>query len=99
MGLIKVVGQLYGFTASEFEEATEVAFADPQAALNSFRDIANRDGLFVPSDDRVTCLECLRLVKGRCLAAKQGLMENTQPDYSPTPDVPRRCEHFKPWLQ
>ena len=95
MGLIKAVGTLYAFTPSEFEEATQVAFADPQTALTSFRDIAKRYGLFAPTDDRVTCRECSRLVGGRCGAAKQGLMANTQPDYSPVQDVPRHCEHFR----
>ena len=95
MGLIKVVGTLYAFTPSEFEEATQIAFADPQAALTSFRDVAKRYGLHVPTDDRVTCGECLRLVRGRCQAAKLGLMEDTQAEYSPTPEMPRRCDHFK----
>lgn len=95
MGLIKVVGTLYAFTSVEFEEAAQVAFADSQAALTSFRDIAKRHGLDVPTDDRVTCGECRRLVRGHCQAAKLGLMIDTQSDYSPTPDIPRRCEFFK----
>jgi hypothetical protein len=95
MGLIKAVGTLYAFTPSEFEEATQVAFADPQAALTSFRDVAKRYGLNVPADDRITCGECLRLVKGRCGAAKLGLMADTQPDYSPGDvDIPHRCAYF-----
>src|SRR6185295_18179761 len=83
MGLIKAVGTLYAFTPSEFDEATQIAFGDLQAALASYRDVAKRYGLNVPIDDRVACGECHRLLRGRCGAAKLGLMKDTQPDYSP----------------
>lgn len=95
MGLIKAVGTLYAFTPEETAEATQIAFADPKAALACYRDVASRYALNIPADDRITCGECSRLVRGKCQAAKQGLMIDTQPDYSPTPDTPRRCEHFK----
>lgn len=95
IGLIRAVGTLYAFTSEETAEATQIAFADTKAALACYRDVASRYALNIPADDRVTCGECSRLVRGKCQAAKQGLMIDTQPDYSPTPDTPRRCEHFK----
>jgi hypothetical protein len=96
IGLIKVVGTLYAFTSEEFSDAQDVAFASPIEALASYRDVAKRQALHTPADDRVMCGECLRLVRGRCQAAELGLMEDTQRDYSPVADVPRRCQHFKP---
>lgn len=95
LGLIRTVGMLYGFTPEETAEANQIAFADPKSALASYRDVAKRYDLNVQTDDRVTCGECSRLVRGRCQAAKLGLIADTSPDYSPVADIPRRCEFFK----
>lgn len=49
MALIKAVGTHFAFTSEESVEATQIAFADPEGALASYRDVANRYGLSVPT--------------------------------------------------
>lgn len=48
-------------------------------------------------DDRVTCATCLNLAAaGRCLAAARGQIPCASPQYSPIPELKRRCEAYRP---
>jgi hypothetical protein len=83
-------------------EALAVALADPEAALLSFRALAavssNGEPAVDVRDDRRTCTQCVSLTTtGRCLAAVRGeLSYVTSRDYSPAPDVLKRCEGYRP---
>lgn len=92
--LIICVASLHAFSPSEIREAREIAAGDVAKALICFRRLANQAGTPSP-DDRVMCGDCGNLVRGRCQAAAQGLMEDTYSGYSPVPDILRRCGHFK----
>jgi hypothetical protein len=95
VSFVSAVSALSAGNSGPSATATASPRVELMAALTSFRDIARRYDLNVPADDRVTCGECLRLVKGRCGAAKLGLMPDTQPDYSPGDvDIPHRCAYF-----
>ena len=87
--------------------ALRVALANPEAALASFRALA-ADLRPVPAplvpDDRRTCEQCANLDRQRgrdgfrrCAAARRGeLPYVASRDYSPVPDVPKRCEGYLP---
>lgn len=89
------------------EEPLTVALADPEAALTSFRALAAdlQPHPLPDYDDRRACEECANLDRHRgrdgfrrCAAAQRGeRIGNAGRDYSPFPDVPRRCEGYLPF--
>ena len=97
-GLIATVADSYKCPADERQLMIETARGDLRGALISFRLLSLWAPFRTdpPADDRVTCASCANLVRGRCQAAAQGLMEHTWNGYSPVPDVLRNCEHFNP---
>ena len=46
-------------------------------------------------DNRRTCLQCTRLVRGRCMAAANSATALAR-EYRPDPVIPRRCEDYEP---
>jgi hypothetical protein len=46
-------------------------------------------------DNRRTCLQCARLVRGRCMAAANSATALAR-EYRPDPGIPRRCEDYEP---
>lgn len=88
-------------------EALAVAMADADAALVSFRSLAQERGLPIssatPADPRMRmCADCANLTReGRCLAAWRGESFSAgitiARDYRPAmTDRPQRCAPFKP---
>jgi len=49
---------------------------------------------FMP-DNRRTCRQCARLVRGRCMAAANSAIALAR-EYRPDPGIPRRCEEYEP---
>lgn len=97
-GLIATLAGEFQCPEDERRLMIEAARGDLDGALLSFRLMARRsqEPNNFSEDDRITCDACVNLVRGRCQAAAQGLMEDTYPGYSPVPDILRRCGHFKP---
>jgi hypothetical protein len=89
--LVDAVATFHGFTLEQTAEAQEIAQADAVAALECFRIQAAR---IPPSyDDRIKCRQCAHLRGFQCTqAAALGAARG----YTPIPDIPRRCERFKP---
>jgi hypothetical protein len=101
--LVRAVAAVGEWSAAEIEEAITLAQADPEAALICWRTLAAEHGLEPAShDDRRTCEQCTNLDRHRgrdgfrrCAAARRGdLPHVASRDYSPVPDVPKRCEGF-----
>jgi len=46
-------------------------------------------------DNRRTCRQCARLVRGRCMAAANSAIALAR-EYRPDPGIPRRCEDYEP---
>lgn len=92
--LVASVSAAYGFTHAEQQEALDLALWDVDAALQSYRVMANEQNIILDRDDRRRCDQCANLShRGKCAAWQAvGAMNG----YSPVPDIPRRCEGYAP---
>lgn len=93
--LVAAVGVAYAFfTPAEQQEALDLALWDVEAALQSYREMANEQNIILDRDDRRRCDQCANLSHdGKCAAWQAvGAMRG----YSPVRDIPRRCEGYAP---
>ena len=97
--LVGIVAKHHGFSPADIAEAIEVASRDVDGWLIEFRLLAAEIPTTTPEpvrDDRITCRQCGELTaSGRCQAARDRRMVDASPEYSPVPDLPRRCEFYR----
>jgi hypothetical protein len=92
------VGLMWDLTPAEVEEAPALPLAKPEEPRKYFEALA---AVFAtrpadPSDDRITCKACaLRRHDGVCRAATRREIPAAR-NYTPAPDLLRRCEGFIP---
>lgn len=104
--LVRRVCAAYACPPEEVADALRVALADPVAALECFRRMADQlDAEQADTqpdapdhdDNRITCRQCARRnPAGLCEAAHDGRVVGVPRRYSPAPDQRRRCEGFAP---
>lgn len=92
--LVAAVGVAYAFTPAEQQEALDLALWDVEAALQSYRVMANEQNIILDRDDRRRCDQCANLSHGGKCAAWQAV--GAMRGYSPVRDIPRRCEGYAP---
>lgn len=93
IALVDTVADFHGFNTEQRVEAKQVALADPEAALDCFRDlVAKIPGTRSTTDDRITCNQCANLVGHKCMKWNElGAARVWEPI-----QLPLRCEQFKP---
>jgi hypothetical protein len=93
IALVDAVADFHGFNPEQRAEAKQIALADPEAALECFRDLAARIPNIEPTtDDRITCNLCANLVGRKCTKWKElGACRGWEPI-----QLPLRCEQFEP---
>jgi hypothetical protein len=95
--LVNAVGRSQGFSNDELAVTLALALADVVPALHTYRVQAAEIPAVAGSmpDNRRTCDQCVRLIRGRCMAAANGEIAAAR-EYTPTPTIPRRCEGYEP---
>lgn len=100
--LVRPCGEPYGFAEADYQEATERALADVDAALLCYRAMAKVERVNVtarpePDDDRITCLACANLNEFETCRVAHPWTPATAcaPARKPVVDLPRRCDGFK----
>lgn len=67
--LVAAVSAANGFTHAEQQEALDLALWDVEAALQSYRAMANEQNIILDGDDRRRCTDCANLTQsGKCIA-------------------------------
>lgn len=97
VSLIHAAADWYDCPPDELALMLEGARHDQPAAWSTFGALARervRDAPQAARDEMVTCQQCANLSgRGRCLAAARGEIDAAR-DYSPVPDLRRRCERY-----